>query len=72
MNNNCTECPHHEIQSDPDPEDWFCDDDVKVYCKVAKKHATTGCRPYNAKKETAPVPTWCPLKKKKIIVKGAI
>lgn len=34
---NCLECPAHEVQSDPDPHDWFCDDDVKLFCKHSKK-----------------------------------
>jgi len=30
----CLECSEHEIISDPDPHDWFCDDDVAVICKL--------------------------------------
>lgn len=61
--NNCTECPFHSILPDPDPSDWFCDDDVKVVCNKIKKNITVACRPYNVQKECE-VPTWCPLKKK--------
>ena len=28
----CIECAHHKIISDPDPHDWFCDDDKAVVC----------------------------------------
>lgn len=61
--NNCTECPFHEVQPDPDPNDWFCDDDVKVYCHKSKKNVTCACRPYNIKKESE-VPEWCELQNK--------
>ena len=65
--NNCSECPHHEVLPDPDPDDWFNDDDVKVVCKKTKRKdnvITTACRPYNIKKETD-IPKWCPLLKEK-------
>lgn len=26
------DCPHHRVILDPDPYDWFCDDDVVVVC----------------------------------------
>lgn len=58
---NCTKCPAHVVQSDPDPHDWFCDDDVKVVCKHTGKAITTACRPYRIEKECS-VPSWCPLK----------
>ena len=29
---NCLDCPFHKIINDPDPHDWFCDDDVAVVC----------------------------------------
>lgn len=57
---NCLDCPHHEVQNDPDPLDWFCDDDIKVFCKKKKKNITVACRPYNLRKESK-VPDWCPL-----------
>lgn len=57
---NCTKCPDHVVLSDPDPNDWFEDDDVKVICKAMKnKSITVGCRPYNIKKECS-TPKWCP------------
>jgi hypothetical protein len=57
----CIDCPHHEVRSDPDPDDWFCDDDVKVVCLKAKRNITVACRPYNTRRESS-VPSWCPLK----------
>ena len=56
----CIDCPFHEVLPDPDPNDWFCDDDVKVYCNKSKRNITTACRPYNVKKESA-IPEWCEL-----------
>jgi hypothetical protein len=29
---NCMDCPHHQVVADPDPTDWFCDDDIAVLC----------------------------------------
>ena len=34
---NCMDCPHHSVQADPDPNDWFNDDDVKWYAKKLTK-----------------------------------
>ena len=56
----CTECPFHKVLPDPDPYDWFCDDDVKVICTKQSREITVACRPYNIVRET-PVPDWCPL-----------
>lgn len=64
---NCIQCPHHEVQPDPDPDDWFCDDDVKVVCKKTRRkdnEVAAACRPYNVKKESD-IPKWCPLKGKR-------
>lgn len=62
----CVDCPHHRVERDPDPDDWFCDDDVKVVCLLTKRQhntSTVACRPYNTRKETSPPPDWCPLRK---------
>lgn len=74
---NCTACPNHEVISDRDPHDWFCDDDKAVICKLTPQvpdfkseyladHSTfkpvvVSCRPYNVEKE-AVTPKWCPLR----------
>lgn len=60
----CLDCPHHRVEPDPDPLDWFCDDDVKVVCtKVSAKNNVVMCgiRPYRVKAEIKSVPVWCPL-----------
>lgn len=69
----CIDCPYHQVLPDPDPHDWFCDDDIKVKCTLSAArgsgyHAkepfiTVACRPYRIYKE-CPVPDWCPLRKK--------
>ena len=64
---NCISCQYHKVLPDPDPDDWFCDDDVKVICTKTKRHENTitvACRPYNIRREST-TPKWCPLRKKK-------
>lgn len=66
----CAICAHSTIRPDPDPDDWFCDDDVKVICSAVpvdvngepatKNTITVACRPYNIIKECSYVPEWCP------------
>lgn len=76
---NCMDCPDHLLVEDPDPNDWFCDDDVAVVCTASPRPVrenteyavdrqpfrsiTVGCRPYNTRKECSS-PDWCPLKKR--------
>lgn len=63
----CTDCPFHLVESDPDPNDWFCSDDVKVKCtktKRKKAYITVACRPYNTERE-CDIPKWCPLSLRK-------
>jgi hypothetical protein len=60
---NCIDCPFHKVLADPDPNDWFCDDDVKVVCTKTKRKdnaITVACRPYRTRAESD-VPEWCPL-----------
>jgi len=61
----CLNCSSHLVI--PDPNDWFCDDDKAVVCKLAKQEPNpksiytldrqefkviiVGSRPYNVKKE---------------------
>ncbi|PLX26974.1 hypothetical protein C0583_05285 [Candidatus Parcubacteria bacterium] len=58
---NCIDCSYHRELPDPDPDDWFCDDDVKVVCtkKKPSKNITVACRPYNTRNE-CDIPEWCP------------
>ena len=59
--NFCTQCPHHRLESDPDPEDWFNDDDEKLLCAaMAGKIIDRALRPYETEKVKPP--KWCPLK----------
>ena len=59
----CIDCPRHSVEPDPDPNDWFCDDDVKVVCTACKRNATVMCRPYQTREETTPPPSWCPYRR---------
>ena len=58
---NCMDCPDHSVRPDPDPDDWFCDDDEKVVCAHGgqERTITCACRPYNKRKECE-IPPWCP------------
>lgn len=47
---NCMDCPHHLVRPDPDPDDWFCDDDEKVVCtQVQTKDGTNETESMNSK-----------------------
>lgn len=55
----CRECPHRRIVPDPDPSDWFNDDDEKAFCREAgHKLIENMLRPY----ERIIIPDWCPLR----------
>lgn len=73
---NCMDCPNHSVEADPDPHDWFCDDDEAVLCKLSEnvekkkrwwdgsvwefRPITWSCRPHHKRKE-CDRPEWCPL-----------
>jgi len=73
---NCLECPKHKVVADPDPSDWFCDDDEAIVCTALVndekgrfnsvayngqyKVVSSGLRPYETKKY-ARIPDFCPL-----------
>ncbi len=59
---NCMDCGHHQVEPDPDPNDWFCDDDVRVVCRETGKDITIACRPYDVRRECK-IPSWCPFLK---------
>lgn len=67
----CAICANAAVRPDPDPDDWFCDDDKKVICTAVPTDVKTGelatqnvitcaCRPYNIVRETSYIPSWCP------------
>ena len=62
----CEGCPDCEIRITPDPDDWFCDDDVTVLCKAVEggRVMAEHIRPYLVQ-ERCPVPHWCPKRKQK-------
>lgn len=47
----CIDCSFASFEADPDPHDWFCDDDMKIVCKAGKRPFTvaSGLRPYEVK-----------------------
>ena len=74
-------CKNHEVMRDPDPDDWFCDDDCAVVCKLTKnKRRKIGSRYLSERsefkivtcacrpynlKKETEIPNWCPKGKKK-------
>lgn len=66
---NCLDCAFHKVQRDPDPYDWFCDDDEKTICTKTStgdgeyRTITSGNRPYQTRRESLR-PRRCPLLKK--------
>jgi hypothetical protein len=75
---NCINCPHHCIVADPDPSDWFNDDDEAIVCSLTPNPKKNTASKYRADHseyrsvaaslrpyETAKIaaPKWCPLKK---------
>lgn len=75
---NCLDCPHHRVINDPDPDDWFCDDDMAIVCtKMPNPRQDTSSRHEADRskfrivgcairpynlREEGDVPKWCPLK----------
>ena len=58
----CTDCPFPIKSYDPDPDDWFCDDDMKLVCSTTNEVITHACRPHRLKIESN-IPDSCPLLK---------
>ena len=56
----CSQCPFGRVLSDPDPDDWFCDDDARVYCTKLRKDVAGALRPYEVGKIDT-VPEDCPM-----------
>lgn len=74
---NCLDCPNHRVLADPDPDDWFCDDDKAVACALAPNPEQNANSRYAASRnpqrlvtlscrpyrlrEESQRPAWCPL-----------
>ncbi len=75
----CLECDDHQVINDMDPNDWFCDDDMAVICRL-----TSNLKPEPKSKwisnrskfkvvtcscrpynleKESKVPNWCPKRK---------
>lgn len=62
---NCVDCPEHETLFSPDPDDWFCDDDITVSCRAAGgRKIAEGVRP-QFEREYCTRPQWCPKRRLK-------
>lgn len=74
---NCKDCKHHAVIPDPDPHDWFCDDDVAVICTLVKNPNPDRSSLYHSDsqeyscvttscrpyntRKECNIPNWCPL-----------
>ena len=77
VNKTCIACANHLVIDDRDPDDWFCDDDVAVVCKLVKNDKQDLQSKYQADhsefkviqcgirpyriRQEAIRPKWCPL-----------
>lgn len=58
--NKCYKCSNCRESRDPDPNDWFCQDDLQLICAAKNDKIIEGClRPYEVK--DVEIPDWCPL-----------
>lgn len=73
---NCIDCKSHSVINDPDPDDWFCDDDVAVVCTLTQNNDVTPDSKYQSDmcafksvtrscrpfkiRKESDVPPWCP------------
>jgi len=74
---NCLDCPFHMVIPDPDPDDWFNDDDEAVVCRKVNNDKMDLDSKYAAdrqafktitvscrpynKRKESKTPKWCPL-----------
>ena len=75
---NCIDCPNHRVINDPDPTDWFNDDDVAVVCTLVANPKQNQSSESVAERQALRIitqmcrpyktraesqtPSWCPLK----------
>lgn len=73
---NCMECSAHRVISDPDPHDWFCDDDKAVVCTETPNDKRDRTSEYSSDhsaykviqcgirpyrlEKETSIPSWCP------------
>jgi len=78
---NCLDCNFHKLIPDPDPNDWFCDDDESVVCTKTLNPDRNDHSEYASDRNVnrsitcssrpyqtrrdCAVPDWCPLLGKK-------
>lgn len=71
----CMECNHSKVIQDPDPHDWFCDDDKAVVCDLTTNPSMDKKSDYAANRQKyrcitvscrpynlekeTPIPEWC-------------
>lgn len=74
---NCLDCEYHQVIRDPDPDDWFCSDDLAVVCSLtpnperdvisrwtsdhSRFKAITKSCRPHYLKKESTTPSWCPL-----------
>ena len=71
----CALCPHHKVIPDPDPSDWFNDDDCAIVCTLQKNNKKNPRSKYAADRQDykvvsgalrpyetqkVEIPKWCP------------
>jgi hypothetical protein len=76
---NCVDCPFHKVIHDPDPFDWFRDNDMAIVCEKMPNRERRPTSPYASDQSAHRVvasgidfnlraegksPKWCPLKGK--------
>jgi hypothetical protein len=77
MSKTCLDCPFHKVIADPDPHDWFCDDDQAIICLKTKNEEQDENASYVSNrsefksvtnscrpynlKKETTIPEWCPL-----------
>ena len=60
--NTCNSCAYLRLLPDPDPSDWFDDDDQKAICGKIGKKIEGALSVFEASR--VEIPSWCPKKEK--------
>lgn len=56
--NVCDSCEFLRLKQDPDPDDWFDDDDMMAFCNKANRTIASALRPGETINISKPL--WCP------------